>query len=1141
MYRIYSLLAICLCAIHVKAQDNPNAELEAFVPPSVTTPEAATLGKFGEIPVSYYTGVPDISIPLYTVQVNGFELPIVLRYHSSGVQVAEEATWVGLGWDLSVGGSITHNAVGENDDRDPFRYTDIAMADINLPAPQTLPYHQYYKRRETHSMPPSRCPMADPADPNLTDRRWMFDQAMNLGHGQPDNFTVNIPGASGKFILERITLTPKLVGSVSQHIEITGSQSTSWKVRDMNGVEYYFDADDEEYIHQNPGRLYAVDPETTISKLSKIRLQDLSSEILFDYEDGYFEIDYGHSKYITFSNEDPRTEQTMATWSKQHVKYLSEINTDHERIVFELSSNKADRKDLKGNILNNEYTAKRLNAIHIYNKINNKLIKSFEFGYGYFDSGNTSKADHKRYRLKLNSVKEIGYSDSEVRDESKPAYKFTYNNQQLPDKDSYAVDHWGYYNGRSNTSLLPNVKEEIFTGTTHVDLQELPIPIIQFVLEEGDANRGMDPLKAKAGILTEIKYPTGGSSAFEYEANTFTNYLVFDASEISTGSGWFDNTNLHDNNKSFDVLTATIHPDEDGSIGLYDLSYGFSKQASVDPSTFNDAWVKVERVSANGVITELEKWVITDMEYFRDNHIFEVEDQYIWLSGSADDEYRITVHLPDIDDLITPDYQPLGTVWCNFKAINYQESKTESIGGGLRIASITNKDADLSFISKETYSYTDENGLSTGKLMSPINYIGFDNDYLHVFKGSNQIVYNRDGYKAGFGTTSYMPISNHAQGSVVGYDRVEVIKTDQSGSASVGKQVYYYRNTPPIYSGLTSMVGIPHIPYDDNGLLDSLVFYETSTPGNFNRVRKILHTYSSANDSKSYGVIVEDASVLNQLECDDLVRYPLVPERFWIHYYPIQSWYYRTEGTTEINYSSSEDFTTITTYAYNNLGQTTQKSTTDSFDDFIDQYFIHPSDEPDVYSDMVSRHLLNPVVESYTERKGSETTRSKFVYSSEDVDANSIRLVKIERSNKGQPFYDVVSDINYDISDNVKQVEQDGVITTYLWGYNYRYIVFKAVGVTFDELVDHSSIGSYSALQTKTDAQLESIGNQLRSAFQQALITTYKYKPGIGPYEVIDEKGLKTFFKYDEFGRLKQVKDQEENTLQEVKYNYGSN
>ena len=71
------------------------------------SPNATALGTYADVPVNNYTGVPNISIPLHTVTSRDISLPITLSYHASGIKVAQEASWVGLGWALQAGGVIT--------------------------------------------------------------------------------------------------------------------------------------------------------------------------------------------------------------------------------------------------------------------------------------------------------------------------------------------------------------------------------------------------------------------------------------------------------------------------------------------------------------------------------------------------------------------------------------------------------------------------------------------------------------------------------------------------------------------------------------------------------------------------------------------------------------------------------------------------------------------------------------------------------------------------------------------------------------------------------------------------------------------------------------------------------------------------
>ncbi len=44
-----------------------------IIPPS---PEASSLGKYADIPISLFTGTPQISIPIYTIRGHKHQLPI---------------------------------------------------------------------------------------------------------------------------------------------------------------------------------------------------------------------------------------------------------------------------------------------------------------------------------------------------------------------------------------------------------------------------------------------------------------------------------------------------------------------------------------------------------------------------------------------------------------------------------------------------------------------------------------------------------------------------------------------------------------------------------------------------------------------------------------------------------------------------------------------------------------------------------------------------------------------------------------------------------------------------------------------------------------------------------------------------------
>ena len=63
--------------------------------------------RYGNTPVSLYTGSIDVSVPVYAYEDHEFNVPISLKYAFSGQKPNDSAGSVGLGWVLNAGGCIT--------------------------------------------------------------------------------------------------------------------------------------------------------------------------------------------------------------------------------------------------------------------------------------------------------------------------------------------------------------------------------------------------------------------------------------------------------------------------------------------------------------------------------------------------------------------------------------------------------------------------------------------------------------------------------------------------------------------------------------------------------------------------------------------------------------------------------------------------------------------------------------------------------------------------------------------------------------------------------------------------------------------------------------------------------------------------
>jgi len=98
--------------------------------PDVTpvSPEAASIARYGQVPVGLFTGTAQVSVPIYTFTSGALSIPVSLDYSSNGIRVDEYSSSVGLGWNLSAGGAITRSVYGKKDENQyrPAKNLDVS-------------------------------------------------------------------------------------------------------------------------------------------------------------------------------------------------------------------------------------------------------------------------------------------------------------------------------------------------------------------------------------------------------------------------------------------------------------------------------------------------------------------------------------------------------------------------------------------------------------------------------------------------------------------------------------------------------------------------------------------------------------------------------------------------------------------------------------------------------------------------------------------------------------------------------------------------------------------------------------------------------------------------------------------------------
>ena len=160
-------------------------------PVNVQSPNVASLGLYGEVPISPFTGLPTISIPLYELKSKTITLPIGLSYHASGFRPDQHPGWVGAGWNLSAGGSISRVIKDMPDD-----YDNGTWGLTNTPGRTSFAQAGYYwNYASINSLVNSNGNMWNTSAgiKNLTRSGLMMTDS------EPDEFSFNFLGYSGKF------------------------------------------------------------------------------------------------------------------------------------------------------------------------------------------------------------------------------------------------------------------------------------------------------------------------------------------------------------------------------------------------------------------------------------------------------------------------------------------------------------------------------------------------------------------------------------------------------------------------------------------------------------------------------------------------------------------------------------------------------------------------------------------------------------------------------------------------------------------------------------------------------------------------------------------------------------------------------
>lgn len=1094
------LVLLFIPVLGVKSQTDTYALTPERLLPHFSTfsPEAASLGKYGAYNVSEYSGSPEIKIPLFVMESGDVSVPVELYYDASGIKVEQDATFVGLGWNLNYGGCINHVVCG-NDDFKEYPLNDATYfksyyANTNIP--NDIPCQYYYTYSDYMSFVGYNGTMTL-CDPTPDARPFKLHNDMSRGYYTPDVFQANFCGHHLSFIIDKRDSSKVVVlddDSRKYRIEYEMGYiyPSVFRITNDKGITYKFQAFSE-FDNADAYYLTNIYGADGISGRSSITYEYES--LAFSPSNSRVDVKNANSfgRIIGGSYPNDLASQVTALLGSYtspvfltspsgicHKVYPSRIATAMDTVVFRLQA----RADLTG-----AYAIDRI----LVKSGNNDTLDVINMSYGYFDeqSSPLPPSSATRKRLKLTSVTV-----------NSKKYQMSYDSSLLPSFASYSKDYWGYYNGADNGQNL--------CGTPKFTLAEDNVNTVDYL---GVANRYASEELCKAGMLERITYPTGGYTEFEFEANRFTDHYYYpDASKsfISNPTMVTDcilNV-MGAGSQRYDSYTFTLQKER-----RFRMEVGLSTtSATGDIST----------VTLKNTTTG----VTIDSVSVTNGNTFSKTSDLALAPGNYKLEARITVNTSGNSTV----------AYCNLSHEEIIIPASEissglakggpSIGGGLRIKSIKNYDSGNIYLNGVEYEYTG------GKLLSPtvrleqhfINFSYFPYDPGTGYGAEQFTIFS---FVYANSEPSYLYVCSLGIPATVGYSSVIKKEVDESGQVLRKTELEYH-----------------NYGYESNVLIDNYLYYCTN--GHLNGKLK-KEKVSSGNNVLQYQVAYSYDSALQESVLFPKCLSGFLPGLFWrnVNFYMAffrknNYWTYLTRKT-ETRYDDLGVQTTSkrTLYTYNlSNHQPSILTVSDSLNTESTRYW-YPSDNGNASAGLAyltSRHYLSEITGIDVYRNNVYTAGSRYNYTL----CNSLPVANTCYSilPSGSAVLQMqVTD--YDGAGNIREYyKKDGTPVTIIWSYNHQYPVIEVIGKTYDEVLSVSA----SVVQLQNDSSvsystISSLHNSLKQGLPDAHVTAYLYSPWHRVSRIIGPNGYETIYDYDNDGRLVKEKDAS-GTLKKYQYNY---
>jgi YD repeat-containing protein len=1110
-YVLISLLNFLLVKSFAQINGPSDYTIDNFPKP----PDAAAMSKFIDIPAGNYTGVGDFSIPLYTINFDGQNIPIELRYSTSGVKVGDIASRVGLGWVLNVGPSLSQQVMGEYDKS--FKKT-VLPSNFDIP---------------------SNCAEYDPNNPNDPCSIAYYSTGIltNSKDIKPDIFSYSTINSSGQFIMDSsgdfgiprpfnmtkinpiihqsgYTLGFDIIDDsgyknnfLARHGVISNfSSCNNQPDEDLGAPNYYLNSITSPNNNKIQYTYNKIVSYKYISSLTEQRLIDKQQSIPIEPYSGIPKFCRNYS--IAFQD------QALTQISFNEGNVFIYYNNDSEGFVENL------RQDLYYDNIKSDVYVTRLVVKNNFNEV----IKDFTFQYDYFESIENIPSilpvpselhNNLKKRLKLLKV---------IDNLSLGEYKFSYygdeNNIKLPHRLSFSQDFWGVYNGKNNNSTsLPTTKYHTFTDNR--------IRVFLGANKQPDINYG------RIGNLHKIQYPTGGYTEITYEADTYLK------------------KNYEPNIVKYELQDPDVFVNEVDPVQYF----------TIPNNTFNQ---KLLFYGTQGNPTH-DGRCLWKLSYF--NPLIEeyelVESGHSTIIYDEDDVPNYSYFNPGNYKMeIIPNSQnPNEGCYATFNWLNeiiVDDSDTRN-AGTIRINKIESIAEDNKKIIRE-YTYFDKNGKTSGRNLGEELFVPLSSKIIPL------------GVKDPYGTKGNVKIltlsnnpgwqTNTVRGKAIGYNYVQEKYISSISNDSFYKEYKFknYDEDPWVQHNPYSTNNITWQPISglDRGFLEEEVFFNENK-----RIKKVQYEYVNDNHFNQYSSMnpnpapfytnelslgleiyikeINKAPIQSLSYIFDGVTFPI--ENIWIKNTKIISTEYDNNENPTIVIVDSMEYTPSNKHIF-----LSKRITENSLGEIIKTEYKYPLDLPnEPNSDkLISTNRISTPLQ-VTNKNGSivisdqKTRYKEFIVNNNPIEKlvlpEFVYAKRGELDTNPQIADRKITYIKYDKYGNLQHYKlENGLDVSIIWGYNGQYPIAKVEGIPFSAIESEAII--LAGITNLSETSFDTLKSMVNSNTSGGMLTCYLYKPLVGVTTIIQPNGQKETYHYDDAGRLEFVKDHNGNILKQFDYQY---